>query len=81
MYKYKLPEQEENKAKKFHDERIMAFDALEAKLDNIKKILRQSKIETIKYYRDNPESYAVIKPTDMIGDYINDIETLLQNKE
>lgn len=81
MYKYKLPEQEENKAKKFHDERIMAFDALEAKLDNIKKILRQSKIETIKYYRDNPESYAVVKPTDMIGDYINDIETLLQNKE
>jgi len=81
MYKYKLPEQEENKAKKFHDERIIAFDTLEAKLDNIKKILRQSKIETINYYRDNPKSYAVVKPTDMIGDYINDIETLLQNKE
>lgn len=76
MYKYKLNEQED-KVKKFHEERIMAFDALEARLENIKKEIRQAKIETITYYRDNPKSYAVIKPTDLIADYIKDIEILL----
>ncbi len=81
MYKYKIAEQEENKVKKFHDERIMAFDTLEARLENIKKLLRQGKIETIKYYRENPKSYAVVKGTDLINDYINDIETLLNNPE
>ena len=76
MYKYKLNEQED-KVQKFHEERIMAFDALEARLENIKKEIRQAKIETITYYRDNPKSYAVIKPTDLIADYIKDIEILL----
>ena len=79
MYKYKVVEQEE-KVSKFHDERIMAFDSLEARLEDIKKILRQSKIETIKYYRENPNSYAVVTGTDLINDYINDIETLLNNQ-
>lgn len=80
MYNYKLTEQED-KVKKFHEKRIMAFDTLEARLENIKKLLRQGKIETIKYYRENPKSYAVDKPTDLIGDYINDIEILLKGEE
>ena len=79
MYKYKVVEQEE-KVSKFHDERIMAFDSLEARLEDIKKVLRQSKIETIKYYRENPNSYVVVTGTDLINDYINDIETLLNNQ-
>jgi len=81
MYNYKLTEQEEDKVKKFHEERIMVFDTLESRLENIKKLLRQGKIETIKYYRENPKSYTVYKPTDLIGDYINDIETLLKSEE
>jgi hypothetical protein len=81
MYNYRLIEQEEGKVKKFHEERIMAFDALESRLENIKKLLRQGKIETIKYYRENPKSYTVVKPTDLIGDFINDIETLLKSEE
>ena len=81
MYKYRLIEQEEDKVKKFHEERIMVFDALEARLENIKKLLRQGKIETIKYYRENPKSYAVVKPTDLVGDFIKDIETLLKTEE
>jgi len=80
MYKYKLNEQED-KVKKFHEERIMAFDTLEARLENIKKLLRQGKIETIKFYRENPKSYAIDKPTDLIDDYINDIEILLKSEE
>lgn len=78
MYKYKLiKEQEDKGAKKYQESRIMAFNQLESRLDDIKKEIRQAKIETIAYYRDNPKSYAVIKPTDLISDYIKDIEILL----
>ena len=77
MYKYTLVEQDE-KASKYQEERIMAFDELEARLDNIKKLLRQAKIETIKVYREQPDTFAVVKPTDIIGDYIKDIEILLE---
>jgi hypothetical protein len=80
MYRYKIKEQEDEPIKKFHSERIMAFDSLETRLDNIKKLLRQGKIETIKYYRENPTNYSVVIGTDLINDYINDIEILLKNK-
>ena len=81
MYKYRLKEQEEDQVKKFHDERIVAFDTLESRLENIKKGLRQAKIETIKYYRENPKSYAVVIGTDLISALIDDIETLLKPEE
>ena len=76
--KYKLVKEQENKAEKFHKERITAFSELENKLDEIKKLLRQGKIETIKYYRENPQSFDVVIGTDLISDYFKDIETLLQ---
>ena len=44
----------------------------------IKKAIKLGKIETIKYYRDNPDSFSVVIGTDMLNDYFNDIETLLQ---
>ena len=81
MYKYRLVEQEEDKVKKFQDERIMAFDTLESRLENVKKGLRQSKIETIKYYRENPKSYGVVIGTDLVGSLLDDIEILLNPKE
>jgi|TARA_R110000822_G_C14866247_1_gene444719 hypothetical protein len=77
MYKRNIKEQED-KIKKFHEERILAFDALESRLIEIKKLIKLSKIETIKYYRENPDSYSVVIATDMLEDYFNDIETLLQ---
>ena len=78
--KYKLVREQENKAEKFHKERITAFSELENKLDEIKKLLRQGKIETIKYYRENPQSFDVVIGTDLISDYFKDIFTLLDNK-
>ena len=58
--------------------RIDAFDEIEDKLDDLKKLLRQAKIATVKYYRqDEPKSYSVVYGTDLIKDYIKDIETLL----
>lgn len=77
MYKYKIAEQED-KAAKYQQERIDAFDKIEDKIDNIKKQLRQGKIETIKVYREQPNTFAVVKPTDLINDFLEDIETLLE---
>lgn len=77
MYNHNIKENED-KASKFHEERIEAFDKLEARFEDIKKAIKLGKIETIKYYRDNPNSFSVVIGTDMINDYFNDIETLLQ---
>jgi len=76
MYKYKLTE--DDNSNKFHQERIDAFTNIENRLNDIRVSLRKAKIETIKYYRENPDSYAVVYGTDLISDYLNDIETLLQ---
>lgn len=78
MYNRNIKEQED-KVSKFHAERIEAFDKLESRFEDIKKLIKLGKIETIKYYRENPKSYAVVIGTDMLNDYLNDIETLLQN--
>ena len=75
--KYRLVKEQENKVDQFQKERIEAFDELESKLENVKKLLRQGKINTIKYYRENPGSFDVFIGTDLIGDYFKDIETLL----
>jgi|TARA_B100000780_G_scaffold54241_1_gene33869 hypothetical protein len=77
MYKRNIQEQED-KVANFHEERIVAFDSLESRLIEIKKLIKLGKIETIKYYRENPKSYDVVIGTDILNDYFNDIETLLQ---
>ena len=50
MYKYRLDEQEDS-LEQFQQKRIDAFDEIEDKLDDVKKLLRQAKIATIKYYK------------------------------
>lgn len=77
--KYRLVKEQDNRAEKFQQQRIKAFDEIESKLENIKKLLRQGKIETIKYYRENPGSFNVVRGTDLINDYIKDIKSLLEN--
>ena len=81
MYKYTLINEvdKDDKLAQFQEERIQAFDKIEDRLENLVKSLRQAKIETIKYYRQvEPKSYSVVFGTDLINDYINDIETLLK---
>jgi len=71
--------EEEDKLEKFQQGRIDAFDEIENNLDDLKKIIRQAKIETVKSYRqDEPKSYSVVYGTDLIKDYIKDIKTLLE---
>ena len=81
MYKYTLVKEVESKVEKFQEKRINAFDEIEKRLEAIKKPLRLAKIKTIKYYRDNPNSFSVVTGTDLINDYISDIETLLKNNK
>ena len=76
-YKLNIKEEEDN-TKKYHESRINAFDEIEDRLETLKKSLRLAKIDTIKYYRDNPNNYSVVYGTDLINDYLNDMETLLQ---
>ena len=77
--KYRLVKEDDDKLEKFQQGRIDAFDEIENKLDDLKKKLRQAKIQTVKYYRqDEPKSYSVVYGTDLIKDYIADIETLLE---
>jgi len=71
--------EEEDKLEKFQQSRIDAFDEIENELKSLIKPLRQGKIETIKYYREEPKSYSVVVGTDLIKDYIKDIKTLLEN--
>ena len=77
MYNRNIKEQDD-KVAKFQEQRILAFDQLESRLTEIKRLIKLGKIETIKQYRENPNSYGIVIGTDMLNDYFNDIETLLQ---
>ena len=83
MYEYTLINEVEkdDKLAQFQEERIQAFDKIEDRLENLVKSLRQAKIETIKYYRENPDSFGVVIGTDLIADYFKDIFTLLEKPD
>ena len=65
----------------YQKRRIAAFDTIEQQLNDIYKMLSNAKNETVQYYTDNPSSYAVVKPTDLVLDYIQDIKNLLTGEE
>tara|TARA_R110000744_G_scaffold154226_3_gene268914 strand:+ start:337 stop:690 length:354 start_codon:yes stop_codon:yes gene_type:complete len=62
----------------FHTERSTAFDLIEQEMNDIYKMLSNARNETSDYYTNNPKSYAVVKPTDLILDYLKDIKDLLK---
>jgi hypothetical protein len=78
MYKYKLnlKERDESRAS-YQERRIAAFTELEKRLNALYPKIDKAKDETIAYYKDKPESYGVVYATDLILDYIKDIEDLL----
>jgi hypothetical protein len=80
MYKYKLKSrlnEADPKRIEFQNQRIDAFRAIEARLNSLYPAIDRAKDETIAYYKENPGSYSVVVPTDLIMDYLNDIEELL----
>ena len=80
MYKYKLKEAayQSEDVRKYQERRIVAFKEIESRINALYPLLDRAKDETISYYQDQPSSYAVVTPTDLILDYIKDIEQLLK---
>jgi hypothetical protein len=78
MYKYKLNLKERDESRvAYQERRIAAFTELEKRLNALYPKIDKAKDETIAYYKDKPESYGVVYATDLILDYIKDIEDLL----
>jgi hypothetical protein len=80
MYRYKLKSrlnEADPKRIEFQNQRIDAFRAIEARLNSLYPAIDRAKDETIAYYKENPGSYSVVVPTDLIMEYLNDIEELL----
>ncbi len=84
MYKYRLKERaftQPQDVKNYQEERIAAFDKITQRLNSLYPAIDNAKDETIAYYNEKPESYAVVKPTDLILSYLDDIEELLKKEE
>jgi hypothetical protein len=64
--------------KKFIAGRILGFDELERKLNELLPLLQQAKHETMDYYRQNPNSFTVVYGTDLANDYVNDLIELFK---
>ena len=65
--------------KKFIASRILGFDELETKLNELLPLLQQAKHKTMDYYRTNPESFSVVYGTDLANDYVNDLIELFKD--
>ena len=63
--------------KEFQQERIDAFDEIDEQLKMIRLLLVQAKNETVSYYQQNPDSYGVAVPTNMIKEMLTEIEEML----
>lgn len=81
MYKYKLnlKERDEKRAQ-FQEKRIAAFQEIEKRLNSLYPQIDKAKDETIAYYTDKPEAYSVVYATDLVLDYLKDIEKLLKQQ-
>ena len=61
----------------FQKERIDAFTDIETRLNALGPLVSNAKNDTAEFYSNNPGSYEIYKPTEMILSYLKNIETLL----
>lgn len=66
--------------RKFITDRLKGFDTLEEKLNALIPLLQSAKHDTMDYYRENPNSYAVVYGTDLANDYLNDLIDLFKKQ-
>jgi len=71
----------EGEAEDFQQERINIFGKIEDELNNLSPLISNAKNSTIEYYNTNPGSYAIIRSTDLILDYIKNIKQLLKGEK
>ena len=65
--------------KKFITSRILGFDQLETKLNELIPLLQQAKHKTLDFYRQDPNSFTVLYGTDIANDYLNDLLELFRD--
>ncbi len=65
--------------RKFIASRLMAFDILEKKLNQLVPLMQQAKNKTIDFYRNQPESYSIVYGTDLAQEYLNDLIELFKD--
>ena len=65
----------------FQDGRISGFDKVEEKVNAISTLLSNAKNETVKFYNENPGSYAVVYSTDMVNELLDDIAEMLKQSK
>jgi hypothetical protein len=65
--------------KKFISSRILGFDELETKLNQLIPLLQQAKYKTMDFYRQNPGTFDVLYSTDIANDYLNDLIELFKD--
>jgi len=66
--------------REFVKSRILAFDALEDKLNQLIPLMQQAKNQTIDYYRNKPESFGIVYGTDLAQEYLNDLIELFKQE-
>jgi hypothetical protein len=64
--------------RKFVKSRLLGFDAIEDKLNQLVPMMQKAKNKTVDYYRQNPDSYAVVYGTDLAQEYLDDLINLFK---
>lgn len=71
----------ESQVTQFQSQRIDEFDVINNRLNNIYNMLSDAKNKTIDYYNGHPTSNAIVYPTDLINEYLDDIEKILKEEK
>ena len=58
--------------------RLLAFDEIERKLNELIPLMQQAKHETLDYYKQNPDSFNVVYGTDLAKEYLDDVIELFK---
>jgi hypothetical protein len=66
--------------REFIGSRVRAFNTLEDKLNQLVPLMQQAKNKTLDFYRNKPESYAVVYGTDLAQEYLNDLIELFKQE-
>lgn len=64
----------------FQNKRIAEFDDISNRMNNIYPALSNAKNKTSAFYSSNPESNKILYPTNLIQDYLGDIELILKQE-
>ena len=61
------------RSRRFLAQRLEGFNILEKKLNQLIPLLQQARNKTLDYYKNNPNSYAVVYSTDSTNELLDDI--------